>query len=103
MDGYAEIDIVSLICDQLKVKGRIIAIHKEISLMPKAPRDSESWISSIPDLESSDKRFSIKDLKKMSKLRREMKKLGEQEESNKRKMKIYDLNALLKKIDDIDK
>ena len=102
MDGYIDsIDIVSIISSQLKIKTRLIAIHKEINLMPKVPEGSEEWVTSIPDINDTKSRFSIKDFNKMKKLRKEIKILCDQEEINKSDMKVYDLNILIKKIKDV--
>lgn len=89
-------DLAKAIENQIRVKSRLIAIHKELeSISP--PKNPDTWMSSIPEIGATN-RFTMKDFKRVLILRREMEKLREEEDHNIRAIRMHDIDRVLGKI-----
>lgn len=109
MDGYCEpftvnhdgYELTKLLISHVKIRHRLREIDDEIAEFPN-PFVSEGWVTSIPDI-SATKRFKISDFKKLGKLRREYRKLKEQEENNIRFFKLKQIDGVIQQLEDMQK
>lgn len=94
-------DIIALLrSDEIVIRTRMLEINKEINAMPN-PAD-ESWIMSIPSLDNKNKTISLKNLKRLAELKKEFDNLAFAHEKNFNETKIYNIEALLKKINSVN-
>jgi hypothetical protein len=101
MDGYYLIEMEELFNSQMKLNIDISNLTEDMRNLPTIPTNMESWIESIPDLNSNG--FKLEDFKKIFKINKEYNNLMEKREENSHKLKIIAIDNLIDRIKDIIK
>jgi len=104
MDGYTKqeellqklTDMQELFNSQIEINKELTNVSVEIDSLPEMPDSLDSWVDSIPDINSEN--FKLSDYKKMFKMNKKYGDLIEKREHNSQKIKILVIDNIIDKI-----
>jgi ERCC4-related helicase len=108
MDGYTfdnndeivekYLQMQELFDHQVKLSQELVEVSEELKTIPEMPKDLEKWIDSIPNEKS---KFKLTDYDKLFKISKRYNKLVEKREENSQKIKIFVIDNLIDRINEI--
>lgn len=107
MDGYTKRDelvqkyndMQELFNSQVEINEEISNVSIEIGSLPEMPESLDSWLDSIPKINSPN--FKLSDFKKMFKMNKKYNDLIERRDHNSQKIRILAIDNIIDKIKDL--